>query len=47
MHTIQRLVEIITALHQLAEPLRLLTIDVLSYLGLVYALWTLLKKHRL
>jgi hypothetical protein len=47
MQTIHNLVELLNAARLLIEPLRLLTFDLLSYLGLVYALWTLLKKRRL
>ena len=47
MHHIQRLIEVLNALRQVIEPLRLLTFDVLSYIGLLFGLRSLLKKGRL
>ena len=47
MQYIQWLTELLTAIHKLTEPIRLLTFDVLSYWGFVYALRRLLEKHRL
>jgi hypothetical protein len=47
MHYIQRIAEILTALHQIAEALKLLTHGVISCLGWVLFLVSLLRKHRL
>ena len=47
MHHIHTLIEILNAFRQVIEPLRVLTFDVLSYIGLLFGLRSLLKKGRL
>ena len=47
MHYIQNLINLLDALERLMGPLKLFTVEALSYIGLVYLLWSLLKKHRL
>ena len=47
MHHTQQAADFLNALRQLIEPLRSLTLEVFSYVGLLYFLRSLLKKGRL